>query len=174
MRGILALVIAVVTLGCNPMRAAGQSVEAQVARSINGQRQSAKQHALALDSRLSALARQHSQYLARNTGSNGLYRQGIGHANFSSRAEASRQLGFGSCGENVYAGRFPDSNTAQRVVNAWLNSRGHRKNMFGHWDAVGVGIVKAPGGAVFATAIFATHGGSDLSAQRVGPLRPMF
>lgn len=151
----------------------GGSVEALVAQSINGQRRSAKQSSLTLDSRLSALARKHSQYLSQNTGDNGLYRKGIGHANSDQRFAASRQFGYGRCGENVYAGRFTDTNTAQRVVNAWLNSSGHRRNMLGQWDSVGIGIVKAGNGAVFATAIFAAKG-SDMSVVRMGPTRNFF
>ena len=53
-----------------------------------------------------------------------------------------------SAGENLYW--EGPSTTARRVVRAWLNSPGHRKNMLSrNWRYLGVGAVKAidPGGA---------------------------
>ena len=53
-----------------------------------------------------------------------------------------------SAGENLYW--EGPSTTARRVVGAWMNSPGHRKNMLSrNWRYLGVGAVKAinPGGA---------------------------
>ncbi len=53
-----------------------------------------------------------------------------------------------SAGENLYW--EGPSTTARRVVRAWMNSPGHRKNMLsGSWRYLGVGAVKAinPSGA---------------------------
>jgi uncharacterized protein YkwD len=53
-----------------------------------------------------------------------------------------------SAGENLYW--EGPSTTARRVVRAWMNSPGHRKNMLSRdWRYLGVGAVKAinPGGA---------------------------
>ncbi len=52
--------------------------------------------------------------------------------------------------ENVAYGKF----TAQEVVNRWIQSAGHRKNIEGKFNLTGVGIVKRSDGYIYFTQIF--------------------
>ena len=51
-------------------------------------------------------------------------------------------IGYNAAGENIAAGQ----SSAEEVVNAWLNSPGHRRNiMNGAYTKIGVGLVQQPG-----------------------------
>ena len=43
---------------------------------------------------------------------------------------------------------------AKQVVNMWLNSDGHRKNIEGNYNLTGIGVVKGKDGALYFTQIF--------------------
>lgn len=76
----------------------------------------------------------------------------FGHLGFSERITAlSRQLGFiGASAENVAYGQ----QSAQEVVNGWINSSGHRKNIQGDYNLTAVGTATARDGAIYYTQIF--------------------
>lgn len=79
-------------------------------------------------------------------------RMPLGHNAFESRVAAiSRSLGsVSAAAENVADGKL----TAQQVVDGWLHSAGHKKNIEGNYTLTGVGIVKDAGGIVYFTQIF--------------------
>ncbi len=60
----------------------------------------------------------------------------INHDNFGIRTAAMRSVGANEVGENVAYGY----NTAEAVVNAWLNSTSHRANIEGNFSHSGFGI----------------------------------
>lgn len=76
----------------------------------------------------------------------------FGHTGFESRVSAiSRSLGSASAAaENVADGKL----TAQQVVDGWLHSAGHRKNIEGKYTLTGIGIAKDAGGVIYFTQIF--------------------
>ena len=60
----------------------------------------------------------------------------INHDNYNVRAAALQSTGAQQVGENVAYGY----NTAEAVVNAWLNSPSHRDNIEGNFTHAGFGI----------------------------------
>ncbi len=62
----------------------------------------------------------------------------INHHNFNVRSAALESTGAHQVGENVAYGY----NTAETVVNAWLNSQSHRDNIEGNYTHSGFGIKK--------------------------------
>jgi len=79
-------------------------------------------------------------------------RMPLGHTAFESRVAAiSRSLGsVSAAAENVADGKL----TAQQVVDGWLHSAGHKKNIEGKYTLTGIGIVKDAGGIIYFTQIF--------------------
>jgi uncharacterized protein YkwD len=90
----------------------------------------------------SAYAVDHTQYMI-DSGT-------ISHDNFGTRSEALKQRGAKVVGENVAYGY----GTAQSVVDAWLNSAGHKKIIEGDFTHSGFGVMKSPTGKYFYTQLF--------------------
>ena len=76
----------------------------------------------------------------------------FGHDGFDGRADRlmSKIQQSNAIAENVAYGKF----TAQEVVNRWIQSSGHRKNIEGKFTLTGVGIVRRKDGYLFFTQIF--------------------
>lgn len=79
-------------------------------------------------------------------------RVAFGHTGFESRVSAiARSLGsVSAAAENVADGTL----TAKQVVDGWLHSTGHKKNIEGKYTLTGIGVAKDPGGVIFFTQIF--------------------
>ncbi len=80
----------------------------------------------------------------------------FGHDGFDERMKnISQQLG-GATGwaENVALG----AETAERAVDMWLHSPGHKKNIEGKYSFTGIGIVKGADGQLYYTQIFVEKG----------------
>jgi len=75
----------------------------------------------------------------------------FGHQGFAERANQLIQLLNGSAAsENVAMGQ----RTTEEVVNSWLNSAGHRKNIEGDYNLTGISVIKTPQGENIFTQIF--------------------
>jgi uncharacterized protein YkwD len=76
----------------------------------------------------------------------------FGHGGFDSRLRLlMKQLPGSNAGaENVAYG----SRTAEAVVEMWLNSPGHKKNIQGNYNLTGIGVAKSRDGTLFYTQIF--------------------
>lgn len=76
----------------------------------------------------------------------------FGHDGFEGRADRlMSQIELSNAiAENVAYGKF----SAQEVVNRWIQSPGHRKNIEGKFTLTGVGIVRRADGYLFFTQIF--------------------
>jgi len=75
----------------------------------------------------------------------------FGHDGFEKRAKAiQKELGSMEIGENVASG----SMTAREVVDGWLNSPGHKKNIEGHFVLTGIGYSRDKKGDIYFTEIF--------------------
>lgn len=77
---------------------------------------------------------------------------GFGHEGFDQRMQNIKQ-NFGwitASAENVAYGQL----SAKEVVEGWLNSPGHKKNMEGNYTFTGIGVYKDRKGVIFFTQIF--------------------
>lgn len=76
----------------------------------------------------------------------------FGHDGFEGRADRlMSQIELSNAiAENVAYGKF----SAQEVVNRWIQSPGHRKNIEGKFNLTGVGIIKRSDGYIYFTQIF--------------------
>ena len=90
----------------------------------------------------SAYAVDHTQYM--------IEQQQISHDNFGVRSSALKEQGAQVVGENVAFGY----QSAEAVVNAWLNSPGHRKAIEGPYTHSGFGVITDAKGTYFFTQLF--------------------
>lgn len=90
----------------------------------------------------SAYAVDHSNYM--------IEQNRINHDNFGLRAKALKDNGAETVAENVAFGY----NTAEQVVNAWLNSEGHRAVIEGRYTHSGFGVVKTDKNTYYFTQLF--------------------
>jgi uncharacterized protein YkwD len=76
----------------------------------------------------------------------------FGHDGFENRvADIRKTTGFISgAAENVAYGNL----TAAQVVDGWLHSPGHKKNIEGNYNLTGIGTVQREDGTIFFTQIF--------------------
>ncbi|MRG43998.1 CAP domain-containing protein [Chitinophaga sp. SYP-B3965] len=111
---------------------------------------------LSLSETLSVEARGHSKSMA-----NG--RTGFGHDGFEQRIDGiSKKLGrVSAAAENVAYGNL----SAEAVVDGWIKSPGHRKNMLGDFNLIGIGTAKGKGNIVYFTQIFISKP-SDKTASK--------
>ena len=90
----------------------------------------------------SAISVEHTQYMIEH--------RSISHDGFGERAQYMKDRGAGSVGENVAVGYSqPES-----VVQAWLNSPGHRETIEGHYTHTGFGVMKNAQGIYYFTQLF--------------------
>jgi uncharacterized protein YkwD len=74
----------------------------------------------------------------------------INHDHFIDRSDALKDRGAKKVAENVAFGY----NSAEKVVNAWLNSPGHRRVIEGDYTHSGFGVLKNSEGRFFYTQLF--------------------
>jgi len=75
----------------------------------------------------------------------------FGHDGFNTRAKTiQKELGSIEVGENVAEG----SMTAREVVDGWLHSPGHKKNIEGNFTLTGIGYATSKKGDIYFTQIF--------------------
>jgi len=79
-------------------------------------------------------------------------RTGFGHEGFEERIKKiSQKLGrIPAAAENVAYGKL----TAKEVVNGWLHSPGHKKNIEGNYTLTGIGVSKNSSDVLFFTQLF--------------------
>ncbi|NSL87468.1 CAP domain-containing protein [Chitinophaga sp. Mgbs1] len=99
---------------------------------------------LQLEESVSQQARRHSRDMANGS-------TGFGHEGFEARvANVSKKLGrVGAAAENVAYGTLD----AEAVVDGWIKSPGHRKNMLGDYNLIGIGTA-GKGRITFFTQVF--------------------
>jgi len=126
-------------------REGGGSMEEQILYYTNKFRASKGLAPLKLVDMISDEARDHSKDMA-----NG--RTGFGHEGFEERVDhVSKKLGrVSSAAENVAYGNLD----AEGVVNGWIKSPGHRKNMLGAYNLIGIGAARGKGNIIFFTQVF--------------------
>lgn len=120
------------------------SMETNILKYVNEDRQLHGLRALQMNAMESSLALKHSQNMA-----SGKVR--FGHDGFNSRAKIiQNSLGSFEIGENVASGQM----TAREVVDGWLNSPAHKKNIEGNFTLTGIGYARDKKGGIYFTQIF--------------------
>lgn len=126
--------------------------EARILELVNRERGKVGLAALKLSGRLAVAARGHSYDMA--------LRHYFSHNSADGVSPEQRIRGSGidyaEIGENIYVDDFPDrERLAERAVEGWLGSPGHRKNMLSPaFNQTGVGMARASDGSTYITQDF--------------------
>ena len=119
-------------------------LEAEILQYVNDDRRDHGLQPLQVNALECSLASKHSQDMARG-------KVKFGHEGFNARAKSiQRSLGSIEIGENVAEGPM----TAREVVDGWLNSPGHKKNIEGNFTLTGIGYARDNKGNIYFTQIF--------------------
>jgi len=144
-----ALITGLLFVGPNPkdinLTSNSRTVEADILRYVNEDRKSKGLKPLKLNDYESSIAAEHSHNMASG-------RVPFGHDGLTARAKKIRKQlgGINTVGENVASGQM----TAKEVVEGWLNSPGHKRNIEGDFTLTGIGLAKDKKGMTYFTQIF--------------------
>lgn len=119
--------------------------EEQILQYVNAYRQSKNLPPIEMNAAISTEAIKHSTAMAGG-------KTPFGHDGFDDRAGSiKRQLSSAKkFAENVAYGHLD----AKQVVDVWLNSPGHRRNIEGPYNVTGIGTAKRDDGTIFFTQLF--------------------
>jgi uncharacterized protein YkwD len=143
---LLSLSVCSLTPAPNPMPpAAPAAISADILRYVNQHRRSMGLSALRPDSFISSVALGHSRNMLSG-------KTPFGHDGFNQRIDIIRKhLGpLHVAAENVASGPM----SAREVVDGWLHSPGHRRNIEGDFRLTGIGVVSRADGMIYFTQIF--------------------
>lgn len=130
---------------------------------VNDYRLSRGRTALLRHSGLDRLAQEHSEYLRQHRGSFSLSGSNVSHIGFDGRVAECRHLyQMENMSENVLAAKYPGEVRAQALLDLWIGSNDHHKNILDSWTCTGVGVVQDADGTIFSTQLFATINSSPL------------
>jgi uncharacterized protein YkwD len=123
----------------------GSSITDDILKYTNEYRKSKGKPALVMDDAATKQAMQHASNMASG-------KTPFGHQGFAERVKA---LGSGSvfisaAAENVAYGYL----SAREVVDGWIKSSVHRKNMLGNFTQIGIGVEKAKDGNLYFVQLF--------------------
>ena len=120
------------------------AMETEILQYVNEDRKDHGLVALQINSLESNLALIHSKDMAGG-------KVKFGHDGFNTRAKTiQKTLGSTAIGENVASGPM----TAREVVDGWLNSPGHKRNIEGNFTLTGIGYARDKKGDIYFTQIF--------------------
>lgn len=121
-----------------------ETMESDILKYVNEDRMAHGLSPLQMNELESSLAAKHSLDMS-------LGKVKFGHDGFNKRAKAiQKALGSAEIGENVAEG----SMTAREVVDGWLHSPGHKKNIEGNFTLTGIGYSADKKGNIYFTQIF--------------------
>jgi len=142
----LKAIILVLFTSALSLNAQGLSFEEEILNEVNIYRQSKGLKPLINNAMLSQIAQKHSRDMA-------LGKVSFGHGGFKKRVKKiEKTIGLGATAENVAYGY----SNAKELVQGWINSPGHRKNMEGDYEFSGIGIFQSKKGVPFFTHLFYT------------------
>ena len=99
------------------------------------------------NSTLACNARGHAEYMSRtNT---------FFHQDLNALIHDPLYVNYASLGENILTG--PNSMDGNTMYNAWWNSPGHRANILGWYDAIGIAVQRTLMGKTWAVQEFGRH-----------------
>jgi uncharacterized protein YkwD len=121
-----------------------ETMETDILKYVNEDRAAHGLSVLQMNEMESSLAAKHSLDMAAG-------KVKFGHDGFNTRAKAiQKALGSTEIGENVASGQM----TAREVVDGWLHSPGHKKNIEGNFTLTGIGYAPDKKGDIYFTQIF--------------------
>ncbi len=150
----LLITASLATVGFGVSAAADAGTESQFLSKINASRSANGMGPLTVDSGLRAHARTHTQDMI-----------SAGEIYHSTSAELAAAAGSGwsKLGENVGRG-----STVSSLHEAFMNSSGHRKNILGDYNYVGIGTGTSDG-RLYVTVVFMKKGGSSATTTTSPP-----
>lgn len=133
------------TTADSPMDIPVKGIEQSILNYVNAHRASINKPALTLINDASAEATKHSRNMANKS-------VAFGHDGFDNRIDViiSKIGRINAAAENVAYGQM----NASTVVNGWLRSPGHKKNIEGDYNLTGIGVYKDANGTIYFTQIF--------------------
>src|SRR5450432_191590 len=121
-----------------------ETMETDILKYVNEDRAAHGLSLLQMNEMESSMAAKHSHDMA-------VGKVKFGHDGFNTRAKAiQKALGSAEIGENVAEGPM----TAREVVDGWLHSPGHKKNIEGNFTLTGIGYSVDKKGDIYFTQIF--------------------
>ena len=141
------LVVALATIGISASAGADSGTEAGFLSKINATRAANGLGSLTVDGGLRSHARVHTAEMIAN---NDLY-----HSS-SAELRAAAGSGWSAIAENVGRGGTVDS-----LHNAFMESSGHRANILGDYNYVGIGTAYAPDNRLYVTVVFMKKGSTS-------------
>lgn len=128
--------------------AANASMANDILKLINDYRRKRGLGALSMNATMNAEALKHSENMA-------THRTSFSHNGFQGRIKriSSSLHGVSNAAENVAMG----STSAKQVVEEWLSSPMHRKNIEGPYSLTGIGVAADKRGVFYFTQIFVTN-----------------
>lgn len=143
--GFTAILCSLMLFCTSSAQARGKNITEDILYYTNKFRASKGLQPLVLNEVMSKEAQVHSQNMARK-------KTAFGHKGFDKRTRNIKQaLGRGSAfAENVAYGHLD----GKGVVDIWIDSPGHRKNLLGDYEYIGIGIAEAKDGSLYFTQIF--------------------
>lgn len=119
-------------------------IVAEIATLVNNHRQSIGLGTLTVEPIISKISKEHSKNMAKN-------KVAFSHDGFEDRAKLiMKDFGGNSFAENIAYGQL----SAKEVTNGWLNSKGHKANIEGNYNYIGIGIYPNKDGVIYFTQIF--------------------
>lgn len=127
-------------------------IENDILYHINQYRQQHGLSKLTMNQTMSREARQHSRDMAE-------HRMGFGHKYFNQRINRLHaQIKNSNAGSENVAYNYKDG---ADVVKNWLRSPGHKRNIDGHYNLTGIGVVRDSHGKLYFTQMFLRTGPSN-------------
>lgn len=130
-----------------PLPAPG-ALEREIHSLVNQHRTRIRLPVLGYDDRIAEVAREHSRAMA-------LAERSFGHDGFDARAASVRRISPSTAmAENVAYSSRTGLELPHSLVQGWISSPGHRKNIEGAFQLTGVGVARARDGTSYVTQIF--------------------
>jgi len=124
-------------------KAEALSVTEEIFQLVNAHRVGIGEESLAINDLAIVLAEEHTHYM--------IVQNDISHDNFDERSDRLfNEENASRTGENVAYGQ----QSAKDVMEAWLNSQGHRENIEGDFTHIGISVIKNNSGVYYFTQIF--------------------
>ena len=119
------------------------SITQEILKLVNAHRESIGKQTLEFNDLATQLAKEHTEFM--------INAKEISHDYFSERADRLfDEEKATNVGENVAVGQ----RTAKDVMEAWLNSIGHRENIEGNFTHIGISAIKNDAGRYYYTQLF--------------------
>lgn len=141
------LVVALATIGLSASAGADSGSESGFLSKINAERSSRGLNTLSVDGGLVSHARKHTAEMIAN---NDLYHSSSGEL------QAAAGSGWSAIAENVGRG-----NNVETLHRAFMESSGHKANILGDYNYVGIGTDTAPDNRLYVTVVFMKKGSTS-------------